>query len=213
MGLSLSTPFLFFPINNFLVCQRMSCVPLFNLADFNSLDADTVAVKTPNLHNFYLLCCFVLCIFIITQIPYLSSVFFNFFKFIFDGVFTPSSHQHEQASHEKTHHAQQSHSCKILCDFFRILSAVFGTLVCVVDVPADAVANVAKFSLDVFHGLFPLSFNCLYYSMEIGICQLLFCTKELRFLFAELCILPKSADPPMPFIIFVPQILVLLTWP
>jgi hypothetical protein len=31
-------------------------------------------------------------------------------------------------------------------------------LVCVVDVPADAVADVAKLSLDVFHCLFPLSF-------------------------------------------------------
>jgi hypothetical protein len=118
--------------------------------------------------------------------------FFNFFKFIFDGVFTPSSHQHKQASHEKYHHAHQSHSCEILCDFFEVLSAVLGTLVCVVDVPADTVADVAKFSLDVFHGLFPLSFICLYYSMEIGICQSLFCTKELHFLFAELCILPKS---------------------
>ncbi len=32
--------------------------------------------------------------------------------------------------------------------------------------------------------------------------------KMVRYAFAA-----KSAEPPMPFIIFVPQILVLLTWP
>ena len=107
------------------------------------------------------------------------------------GFFTPLSHQHKQTNHEQSHHEQQSHSCEILCDFSRIFPAVFGALVCVIDATADAVADVAKFSLDVFHGLFPLSFICLYYSMEIGICQLSDYTKELRFLFAGLCILHK----------------------
>jgi hypothetical protein len=119
-------------------------------------------------------------------------VFFLFFLNLFlMGFFTPSSHQHKQASHEKSYHTQQNHSCEIFCDFSEVLSAVFGTLVCVVDVPADAVANVTKFSLDVFHGLFPLSFICLYCIMDCGICQLSDCTNKCRKKLAELCILPK----------------------
>ena len=112
-----------------------------------------------------------------------------FFYFFFcDALGKHHSQKHEaQNTNTQTASAQD-----ISTNVVVVLAVVHGTLVCVVDVPADAVANVAKLSLDVFHWLFPLSFICLYYSMEIGICQLLFCTKELRFLFAELCILPKS---------------------
>ena len=117
-----------------------------------------------------MLFCFVLCIFIITQIFDLSSVFL----FFFCGTLGKYHSQNHETQNTNT---QTASAQDVLSDVVVVLSTVFWTLVCVVDVPADAVANVEKFSLDVFHGLFPLSFICLYYSMEIGICQLSFCTK------------------------------------
>ena len=131
-----------------------------------------------------MLFCFVLCIFIITQIFDLSSVFFIFFC----GTLGKYHSQNHETQNTNTQTASVQY---LFSDVVIVLSAVFWTLVCVIDIPTNAVANVAEFFLDVFHGLFPLSFNCLYYNMEIRICQLLFCTKELRFLFAELCILTK----------------------
>ena len=112
-----------------------------------------------------------------------------FFYFFFCGAL---GKHHSQNYETQNANAQTTSVQDVFSDVVVVLSTVFWTLVCVVDIPANTVANVAKLFLDVFHGLFPLSFICLYYSMEIGICQLLFCTKELRFLFAELCILPKS---------------------
>ena len=106
------------------------------------------------------LCVVLLCTFIIAQISYLSSVFF---------IFCGALCKHHSQKHETQNANTQTASTQdISSDVIIVLSVVHGTLVCVVDVPADAVANVAKLSLDVFHGLFPLSFICLYYSTKEG---------------------------------------------
>jgi hypothetical protein len=112
-----------------------------------------------------------------------------FFFYFFCGTLSKYHSQNHETQNTNTQTASVQ---DVFSDVVVILAVIHGALVCVIDIPADAIANVAKFFFDVFHGLFPLSFICLYYSMEIGICQSLFCTKELRFLFAELCILPKS---------------------
>jgi hypothetical protein len=80
--------------------------------------------------------------------------------------------KHHSQNHETQNANTQTASAQdVSSDVVVVLSAVFWTLVCVVDVPADAVADVAKLSLDVFHGLFPLSFICLYYSTLGLVCQ------------------------------------------
>jgi hypothetical protein len=135
-------------------------------------------------HNFYLLCCFVLCIFIIAQIPDLSSVFLIFF--------CGALGKHHSQKHETQNtNTQTTGAQDVSSDVIVILAVVHRALVCVVDIPADAIANVAKFSLNLFHGLFPLSFICLYCIMDFGICQLSDCTNKCRKKLAELCILPK----------------------
>jgi hypothetical protein len=94
----------------------------------------------------------------------LSSVFFNFF--------CGALGKHHSQNHEtKNANTQTASAQDVSSDVIVVLAVIHGAVVCVVDVPTDAVADVAKFSLDVFHGLFPLSFICLYYSMEIEICQ------------------------------------------
>jgi hypothetical protein len=91
-----------------------------------------------------------------------------FFLIFFGGALG----KHHSQNHETQNANTQTASAQdISSDVIVIFTIIYGTLVCVVDVPADAVADVAKFFLDVFHGLFPLSFICLYYSMEIEICQ------------------------------------------
>ena len=104
-----------------------------------------------------MLFCFVLCIFIITQIFDLSSVFFIFFC----GTLDKYHSQNHEAQNTNT---QTAGAQDVFSDVVVILAIIHGALVGVIDVPADAVANVAKLSLDVFHGLFPLSFICLYYN-------------------------------------------------
>ena len=46
--------FLFFPANNFFICQLVGGIPLVNLAGLNALDADTVAIESPNFHFVFL---------------------------------------------------------------------------------------------------------------------------------------------------------------
>ena len=98
---------------------------------------------------------------------------FVFVKCFFLFFFCDALGKHHSQKHESQNTNTQTTSAQdVSSNVIVVLAVVHGTLVCVVDVPADAVANVAKFSLDVFHGLFPLSFICLYYNMRIGICQL-----------------------------------------
>ena len=96
------------------------------------------------------MCVVLFCIFIIAQIPYLSSVFYFFCGTL--------SKYHSQNHESQNTNTQTASAQDVSSDVVVVLSAVFWTLVCVIDVPADAVANVAKLSLDVFHCLFPLSF-------------------------------------------------------
>ena len=46
--------FLFFPANNFFICQLVGGIPLVNLAGLNARDADTVAIESPNFHFLFL---------------------------------------------------------------------------------------------------------------------------------------------------------------
>jgi hypothetical protein len=91
-----------------------------------------------------------------------------FFLIFFCGALGKHHSQNHEAQNTNT---QTASAQDVFADVVVILSAVFWTLVCVVNVPADAVADIAKFSLDVFHGLFLLSFNCLYYSTLGLVCQ------------------------------------------
>jgi hypothetical protein len=114
----------------------------------------------------------------------LSSVFFNFFC----GAL--GKHHSQKQETDKTN-AKTASVQDISSNAIIILTVIRWTLVCVVDISADAVADVAEFFLNVFHGLFPLSFICLYCIMDSGICQLSDCTNKCRKKLAELCTLPK----------------------
>ena len=80
--------------------------------------------------------------------------------------------KHHSQKHEAQNTNTQTTSTEdVSSNVIVVLAVIHGTLVCVVDVSADAVADVAKLSLDVFHDLFPLSFICLYYNTWFIICQ------------------------------------------
>jgi hypothetical protein len=91
---------------------------------------------------------------------------------LFLSFFCGALGKHHSQNHETQNtNAQTASAQDVSSDVVVVLSAISWTLVCVIDISADAIANVAKLSLDVFHGLFLLSFNCLYYSTLGLVCQ------------------------------------------
>lgn len=108
---------------------------------------------------------------------------FVFVKCFFNLFFCDALGKHHSQNHETQNTNTQTASAQnVFANVVVVLAVLNGALVCVVYVPADAVANVAEFSFDVFHGLSPLSFNYLYYNIGIKICQALFENKiKLKF--------------------------------
>ena len=109
---------------------------------------------------------------------------FVFVKCFFNLFFCDALGKHHSQNHETQNTNTQTTSAQdVSSNVIVVLAVVHGTLVCVVDATANAVADVAKFSSDFsFHGVAPLSFNYLYYNIEIEICQALFENKiKLKF--------------------------------
>ena len=59
-----------------------------------------------------------------------------------------SSHEYQDESEAKTCNAHTNHAEEIRCHFAVIATIANRAMVCVVDISADAVADVAEFSLD-----------------------------------------------------------------
>jgi hypothetical protein len=78
------------------------------------------------------------------------------------------SKYHSQNHETQNANTQTARTQDISSNVVVVLSAVSWTLICVVDATANAVANVSQLFL---HWFIPLSFICLYYSMEKGVCQ------------------------------------------